>query len=300
MVHKGGRRRSRRPPLWGAAEGRTPFFIKKLSKSPLWDVVLGPGTSRRGLFDNFSMTFRKRPKYLPGGLPEDFLFSRETHIDRDHSFVTILYYFLKFVVFWVVCKLSRRFFYFQAGNNFVTKLKFRTQRDPKTRFGPETGSSCSVFDEKTSYSISFSQGIRFWWSRCPKPSWERSFGQKPILRANFRTCVEIVVFFVVCKLSGPFFLFLAGNNFQNKYAIQAKPLTPIRVCGVYCYIFVWKLLPAKKKKWPGQFTHNEKTTISTQVRKFARRMCFWPKLRSQLGFGHRDHQKRIPCEKLIL
>ena len=63
--------------------------------------------------------------------------------------------------FLVVCKLSRRFFYFQAGNNFVTKLKFRTQRNQKTRFGPETGSRCSVFDEQTSYSISFSQGIRF-------------------------------------------------------------------------------------------------------------------------------------------
>ena len=31
-------------------------------------------------------------------------------------------------------KLSRMFFYFQAGNKFVTKLKFRTQRDPKTLF----------------------------------------------------------------------------------------------------------------------------------------------------------------------
>ena len=56
---------------------------------------------------------------------------------------------------------------------------------------------------------------------------------------------------------------------------------------------------AGQQKWPGHFTRNEKT-ICTQVRQFARRIGVWPKLRSQLGFGHRDHQKWIPGEKLIL
>ena len=36
-----------------------------------------------------------------------------------------------------MCKLSRMFFYFQAGNNFVTKLKFRTQMDKKHVLAPK-------------------------------------------------------------------------------------------------------------------------------------------------------------------
>ena len=57
---------------------------------------------------------------------------------------------------------------------------------------------------------------------------------------------------------------------------------------------------AGPKKWPGQFTHNEKNNNFYTSLQICSEKGFWPKLRSQLGFGHRDHQKRIPCEKLIL
>ena len=56
--------------------------------------------------------------------------------------------FLKIVVFLVVCKLSRRFFYFQAGNNFASNYfrsfasRGRAPLEPKgQRMLPLTGLS---------------------------------------------------------------------------------------------------------------------------------------------------------------
>ena len=70
-THKGGRRRSRRPPLWGAAEGRARFSPKRCEK------VL-PGLSRQlgefflrsflVLLEDFSKARKNRPGRTFGGL----------------------------------------------------------------------------------------------------------------------------------------------------------------------------------------------------------------------------------------
>ena len=53
-------------PLWGAAEGRTPKVIKKISKRCPKGVPGGWGASLGDPFDIFRMTFGNRPEGRPG------------------------------------------------------------------------------------------------------------------------------------------------------------------------------------------------------------------------------------------
>ena len=104
----------------GARFGTKTCFLVPLGAEFQFYVKIVAGLETKNILDNLhnqKQQFSKHNTVQEGGPPHSYPQLRE---------VMILYCVLKIVVFLVVCKLSRRFFYFQAGNNFVTKLKFRT------------------------------------------------------------------------------------------------------------------------------------------------------------------------------